>query len=340
MADSRFFSNAGPFTLARIAETAGADCLNSTDDNRTFSDVMPIDVAGPGDVSFLDNKKYRDKFKVSQAGACIVAPDVVDLAPKGMCLLVSPQPYHAYARVAALFYPPRTAVGFIEPSALIARDATVSSAAEIGPGAVIGSRAEIADGCIIAANAVIGDGVCIDRNTSIGANASISNALIGENTIIHNGVCIGQDGFGFAMGPAGHEKVPQLGRVIIGSNVEIGANTTIDRGTGPDTVIGDGTKIDNLVQIGHNVQIGRNCVIVSQVGISGSTEIGDFVIIAGQVGIAGHLKIDSGTKIAAQSGVMRDITPAQEMGGSPAKPIRTWLKEIAMIDRMSKKKGN
>jgi len=165
------------------------------------------------------------------------------------------------------------------------------------------------------------------------------HATVGDNTIIHTGARIGQDGFGFAMGPAGHVKVPQLGRVIVGADVEIGANTTIDRGTGPDTVIGDGCKIDNLVQIAHNVQIGQNCVIVSQTGISGSTELGDFVVLAGQVGLAGHLKIGSGARIAAQSGVMRNVDPGQELGGSPAKPVRAWLKEVATLERLARKKG-
>ncbi|MEX0695816.1 MAG: UDP-3-O-(3-hydroxymyristoyl)glucosamine N-acyltransferase [Rhodospirillales bacterium] len=339
MADSRFFTNAGPFSLVMIAETVGVECARTDDPQRTFRDVMPLNVAGPDDVSFLDNRKYTDQFKVSRAGACIVAPDVADLAPPGMSLLITPEPYPAYARVAALFYPPVRANGSVAPSAIIAAGAKIASGAEIAPGAVIGTMCEIAEGCIIAANAVIGNGVVIGRNTRIGENASIANAEIGENTIIHAGVRIGQDGFGFAMGPGGHIKVPQLGRVIIGSDVEIGANTTIDRGTGPDTRIGNGTKIDNLVQIAHNVQIGENCVIVSQVGISGSTELGDFVVLAGQVGLVGHLKIGSGARIAAQSGVMRNVDPGQELGGSPAKPIRAWLKEIAMLERLTRKKG-
>jgi len=185
---------------------------------------------------------------------------------------------------------------------------------------------------------VICKSVTIGANSQVGPNASIANAIIGSNTIIHAGVRIGQDGFGFAMGPDGHEKVPQLGRVVIGDHVEIGANTTIDRGTGPDTSIGNGTKIDNLVQIAHNVQIGQNCVLVSHVGISGSTELGDFVVLAGQVGVAGHLKIGSGTRVAAQSGVMRNIGAGQEMGGSPAKPVRKWLKEVATLERLAQKK--
>ncbi|MGJ3258776.1 MAG: UDP-3-O-(3-hydroxymyristoyl)glucosamine N-acyltransferase [Rhodospirillales bacterium] len=338
MADSRFFSNAGPFSLARIAETAGAEIVGTDDTDRLFQDVMPIDRAGDEHVSFLDNRKYTDKFRASSAGACLVAPDMVKLAPADMCLLVTAEPYHAYARVAALFYPMPASTGEVHPSAVVADDANVGNGVEIGPCAVIGSGAEIGRGCIIEAGAVIGTGVEIGENTRIGANATVANACIGADTIIHSGVRIGQDGFGFAMGPGGHVKVPQLGRVMIGDNVEIGANTTVDRGAGPDTVIGNGTKIDNLVQIAHNVRIGQNCVIVSHAGISGSTELGDFVVVAGQVGIAGHLKIGSGSRIAAQSGVMRNVEPGQEVGGSPAKPVRAWLKEVAMIERLAKKR--
>lgn len=339
MADPRFFSNAGPYSLARIAETAEAEIVGTDDTDRLFLDVMPIDQAGGEHVSFLDNRKYTDQFRTSAAGACIVGPDVVELAPVGMCLLVTAEPYHAYARVAALFYPNPASTGEIHPSAVVADDANIGDDVEIGPCAVIGNGAMIGRGCIIEAGAVIGNGVEIGENTRIGANTTITNACIGADTIIHGGVRIGQDGFGFAMGPGGHVKVPQLGRVMVGDNVEIGANTTIDRGTGPDTVIGNGTKIDNLVQIAHNVQIGQNCVIVSQVGISGSTELGDFVVVAGQVGLTGHLKIGSGSRIAAQSGVMRDVEAGQEVGGSPAKPVRAWLKEVAMIERMARKRG-
>jgi UDP-3-O-[3-hydroxymyristoyl] glucosamine N-acyltransferase len=147
-------------------------------------------------------------------------------------------------------------------------------------------------------------------------------------------VRIGQDGFGFAMGAGGHIKVPQLGGVIIGNDVEIGANTCIDRGSGPSTIIGDGTKIDNLVQIGHNVEIGKHCIIVALVGIAGSTKIGDYVAIGGQSGVAGHLKIGTGAKIAAGSGVMKDIEPGKSVGGSPAMNIRDWHRTTLMIEKM------
>ena len=169
----------------------------------------------------------------------------------------------------------------------------------VDPGAVIGPRAEIGAGTVIGANAVIGPDVRIGRHGAIGPGATIACALIGDRVIIHPGAHIGQDGFGFALGPRGHLKVPQIGRVIIQDDVEIGAGSTIDRGANRDTIIGEGTKIDNLVQIGHNVVIGRHCVIVSQVGISGSCVIDDFAALAGQVGLAGHLHIGDGAQIGA-----------------------------------------
>jgi UDP-3-O-[3-hydroxymyristoyl] glucosamine N-acyltransferase len=191
---------------------------------------------------------------------------------------------------------------------------------------------------VIAAHAVIGPGVRIGRDCSIGPHASLLHALVGNGVIIHGGARIGQDGFGYAMGPKGHMKVPQTGRVIIQDKVEIGANSTIDRGASRDTVIGEGTKIDNLVQIAHNVVIGRHCVIVAQVGISGSTTLEDFVVLGGQVGVVGHLRIGAGSQIAGSSNIADDVPPGSRWGGTPAKPIRQWFREINTLAALAKKK--
>ena len=200
----------------------------------------------------------------------------------------------------------------------------------IGPGAEIGS------GTVIGANAVVGPGVRIGRGCSVGPNVTIACALIGDRVIIHPGVNIGQDGFGFAMGARGHFKVPQIGRVIVQDGVEIGAGTTIDRGANRDTVIGEGTKIDNLVQIGHNVTVGRHCILVAQCGVSGSTVLEDFVALGGQCGVAGHLTIGMGAQVAATSGVMKDIPAGERWGGAPAQPIREFFREVAVLKKLAR----
>ena len=206
------------------------------------------------------------------------------------------------------------------------------------PGDGVGPGAEIGSGSVIGPGAAIGPGVCIGRDSAIGAGATRTNAVVGNRVIVHPGARIGQDGFGFAMG-ATHLKVPQVGRVIVQDDVEIGANTTIDRGASRDTVIGEGTKIDNLVQIAHNVVIGRHCVIVSGVGISGSTTLEDYVVLGGQVGVVGHLRIGRGAQIAGSSNVNRDVPPGSRWGGTPATPVRAWFRELTTLARLAQRSG-
>jgi UDP-3-O-[3-hydroxymyristoyl] glucosamine N-acyltransferase len=177
--------------------------------------------------------------------------------------------------------------------------------------------------------------VVVGADCAIAANVTLSHCLVGDRVRLHPGVRIGQDGFGFAPDPAGHVKVPQLGRVIVHDDVEMGANCTVDRGSGPDTIIGAGCWFDNLVQIGHNVELGRGCIMVAQSGISGSSKLGDFVVVGGQVGIAGHLTIGSGASVAAKSGVMRDVAEGDTVGGYPAQPIRDWHRQTASLRRLA-----
>lgn len=339
MADPRFYATAGPFTLAEIADRAGATLVGETDPSLQVSDVAPLAGAQPNHLSFLDNRKYVAAFTASRAGACIVPAEVIDRAPAGMALLTSDAPYKSYARAAALFHPKEAPAPGVHSAAIVEPTAEIAADSRVEAGAVIAERARIGARSLIGANAVIGPGVEIGADCRIGSGATVSHSLIGDRVAIYPGARIGQDGFGFAPDPKGHVKVPQLGRVVIEDDVEIGANTTIDRGAGPDTVIGQGCWIDNLVQIAHNVQLGRGCVIVAQVGISGSTKIGDFVQIGGQAGLTGHLTIGTGARIAAQAGIMRDIEPGATYGGSPAVPVRLWHRQSAALARLAKSKS-
>ena len=338
MVDSRFFINHGPFLLSHLAEIAGANLADPAHGSRSINDVAALDRAEAADVSFFDNVKYIEQFTASHAGACFIRAKHADKAPSSMALLISDDPYRSYALVAQRFYPNLTNSSGISDKAVIDDSAKIGKNTTIFPGAVIGKNVEIGDNCSIGINTVLSDGITIGSHTYIGPLTSLSHCYIGSHVIIHRGVHIGQDGFGFALGREGHVKVPQLGRVIIEDHVEIGSGTTIDRGTGPDTLIGEGSKIDNLVQIGHNVHVGRRSVVVAQSGISGSTRIGDGSVIGGQVGIAGHLKIGSGVRIAAQSGVMNDVPSGTSVGGSPAVPIQEWHRQTIALSRIIRNK--
>ena len=335
-----FFKKAGPFSIKKIAEVTGSEISSDGNDDIMINNVLPLDSAKTTDISFLDNSKYLDQFKKTSAAACFVSPKMKEHAPENVIPMISPQPYHCFAKALFLFYPEArfSSIGadtehhnHIHPSAILEEGVIVE------PGAVIGAEAKIGSGTRICAGATIGYRTYIGRECYIGPNTTIIHSLIGDNVIIHSGVRVGQDGFGFAMGPTGHLKVPQIGRVVIQDDVDIGANTTIDRGALKDTIIGEGTKIDNMVQIGHNVVIGRNCIIVAQVGISGSTELGDFVVLGGQVGVAGHIKIGTAVQVAAQSGVMHSIPDGERWGGAPAQPTRKWQREILYLRQMSNK---
>ena len=341
MVDNRFFSKCASVTVGEIAALTGAVPTSATgasiDNNRSFSNIAPLDKATADDISFLDNVKYVQGFMQSAAGACFVRPKYVAQAPADMVLLVTEEPYYAYALTARKLYPEPSFTPGISPLAIISKSAAIGKDVRIDSGVVIGENVQIGDGCWIGANTGIDNGVQIGNSCRIGANCTLSHTIIGNRVITHRGVHIGQDGFGFAPSRKGVVKVPQIGRVLIGDDVDIGSGTCIDRGAGPDTVIGMGTKIDNLVQVGHNVQIGRFCFIAAQVGIAGSTQVGDGVMLGGQVGISGHVHIHDGAKIAAQSGVMTDVPAGATYGGAPALPARDWHRQTVAIAKLSKR---
>lgn len=338
MPDARFFKTAGPFTLKQLAEIGGCELAEGVEADTLISNVNSLHDAAAGDISFLLSKKYIADLEQTKAGACIVHPDFAASAPKETAVLLSKEPYRSYGLVAAAFYPAETAAEtVIHPKAVVAASAVVGDGSRIDAGAVVGENVILGKNCHVCPNAVIGDNVVFGDDCIVGANASVFYTLAGNQVYIYPGARIGQDGFGFFMSPKGHTKIPQLGRVIIGNDVEIGANTCIDRGALGDTVIGDGTRMDNLIQFGHNVQTGKCCVIVSQVGVAGSTKLGDFVVLAGQAGVAGHLEIGSGAQVAAQSGVMRDVAPMESLMGTPAIPIKEFMRHFATLKKITKR---
>ena len=340
MARIRFFPPSSTPALAEVVGWCGATLASEADADRTISDVAALDEAGSGDLTFLDNPKYLDAFRATRASAALVAPRHAKAAPAGCAVLLVDEPYRAMAMVMAKLYPsalrpePVFNEAGVSPAAFVHPLARLEPGVIVEPGAVIGRGAEIGAGTVVGPHAVIGPGVRIGRNGSIGATATITAALIGDRVIIHPGAHIGQDGFGFALGPRGHAKVPQIGRVIIQDDVEIGAGVTIDRGANRDTMIGEGAKIDNLVQIGHNVVIGRHAILVAQSGVSGSSVIGDFAALGGQAGVAGHLRIGAGAQVAASAGVMTDVPAGERWGGAPAKPIREFFREVAAVTKL------
>lgn len=335
MSHSSFFQSAEPLTLQHLSSMTGSTLSDDTSGSVEIYSAGPLENASEGMISFLDNAKYAPHLKTTNAGAVIVSQRFAESAPKTLPLLINEQPYKAYAKVLAALFPtamrPQSIMGTvgISDDAHVAEEAAIEDGVTIEAGCVIGPGVSIGHGSLIIAGAKIGAGVQIGRNCTIGANVTIVHSLLGDNVIVHAGTCIGQDGFGFAMGPGGHQKVAQIGRVIVQDNVEIGANTTVDRGANRDTIIGEGTKIDNLVQIAHNVNIGRHCVIVGLVGISGSATLGDYVVVAGQAGIVGHVNIGTGAQIGGGSKVHENIAPGAKVLGYPAMDANLFMRQAA-----------
>ena len=316
------------FTVGEIAKTIEGEVCG--DENMVITGVAGIKEAQKGEITFLANPRYLSLLSTTKASAVIVARDITD---SDRTLIQTEDPYFAFSQVMGLLANdeiplPRE----IHPSASIGQRVKLGKNISICAFSVIGDDVEIADGVTIYPQVYIGHHAKIGENTLIYAQVTIREKVtIGKRVIIHSGTVVGSDGFGFAPFKGKHHKVPQLGTVAIGDDVEIGANVTIDRATIGKTEIKQGTKIDNLVQIAHNVVIGENCIIVAQTGLSGSTVLGKNVTLAGQVGLVGHLNIGDNVKVGAKSGVSKDVPANTCVMGIPAKPHMTEKRIEAVL---------
>jgi UDP-3-O-[3-hydroxymyristoyl] glucosamine N-acyltransferase len=322
-----------PYSLSHLQAVLGGEIRG--DGSRMLDDVGALDNAGPNQISFVVSAKHLASALASKAGALIVAPALAEKLP-GDCLITD-QPHAVFARAAALFHPEPPLRAGIHPSAQVDPGADIAQDAEIGPHAVVGSGAVIGSGTRIGPNCSIGDRAVIGRNCRLFANVAVyAECVIGDRTTLHSGCVIGADGFGLAWESGRWQKVPQIGRVILGADVEIGANTTIDRGALIDTVIEDGVKIDNLVQIGHHCHIGAHTAIAGCVGIAGSTRIGERCLIGGAAMIIGHLDICAGVTVSSGTFIGKSIgRPGVYTSTQLQMPHEDWLKNAAQLRHLA-----
>jgi UDP-3-O-[3-hydroxymyristoyl] glucosamine N-acyltransferase len=318
-------------TLAELAAELGGEVVG--DGSTVIRGVAGIREAQPGDITFIANARYDTYLSETRASAVICSRDP---RPSGVPLLCVANPYLAFQRAVRLFRPDeyRPAPG-VHPSAVVSPDARLGEGVSIGPhcvverGARVGARTVLMAGCYLGVNVAVGEDSYLWPHVTVREECTL-----GSRCIVHPGAVIGADGFGFAFDAGRYHKVPQVGNVEVGDDVEIGANVTIDRATTDSTRVGSGTKIDNLVQIGHNVTIGEHCIVVAQVGISGSTRLEDFVTIAGQAGLVGHIVIGRGAQVGAQSGVSKSVPPGAQVFGYPALPLNLFKRLNAYIQRL------
>ncbi len=337
MVDPRFYKNNGPFSLKQIAEICNASLVDETKSDIMINDIASIFKGGEGEISFFFDKKKKEAAANIKTTACVTSKDFASLIPQNVIVLLSDNPHDSFVKLNYTMYSEILSEAKICETARIAKTAKIGQNCYIGDYVVVGENVEIGDNCYLEPNCVIADGCKLGNDCRIGSCANIMHSIIGNNVYIYGGARIGWDGFGFQTVQGQHKRIPQLGRVIIGNDVEIGANSCIDRGALDDTIIGDGCRIDNMVQVAHNDVLGRGCILVALTGIAGSCNFGDYVVVGGQAGFADHLNIGSQAQIGAKSGVMRDVEAGTAVMGIPAIGFRDFMKQTATIQKMCKK---
>ncbi|HZX97205.1 MAG TPA: UDP-3-O-(3-hydroxymyristoyl)glucosamine N-acyltransferase [Myxococcales bacterium] len=327
-------------SLEDLARGIGAELRG--DGARSIRGVAPLESAGPGQLAFYANKRYRKQLLATRAAAVIVSAEDAEHVPEGAARVIAAVPYVAFAKASALFHRELVLEAGIQRGALVDEAAQVHATAAVSPGAYVGPGARVGARTTLHAGARVLDGATVGEGCVLWPGAVVrEGCIVGDRVILQPNCVVGSDGFGFAFDLEGdgagpmHRKVPQAGIVRIEDDVEVGACTCIDRATLGETVIGRGTKIDNLVQVAHNVRVGPLSLLVAQCGISGSTELGQGVILAGQVGVVGHLRIGDGARVGAQSGVSRDLEDGETVSGSPAIPHRDWLRLSAALPKIA-----
>jgi UDP-3-O-[3-hydroxymyristoyl] glucosamine N-acyltransferase len=325
---------ASTITAEAIAALVSGELIG--DGTTVVSGVAPLDRAHENELSILSSAKYAPMLADTRAGVVLIDPEFRDVAGKPRARIIVKQPLEKLLSLLPRLYPEISPTAGVAATARIGKGAVIGERVSIGEYVVIGPAATVANGVTIGAHSVVGADAVIGEGARIFPGVTIYPAAeIGARTIVHSGARIGCDGFGYVFREGAHNKIPHVGRCIVGDDVEVGANTTIDRGSIDDTVIGNGTKIDNLVHIAHNVRIGEKCLLIAQVGISGSVTIGDGVILAGQAGIGGHLTIGAGARIGAQAGVFGDIPAGETWSGYPARPHKESLRASAALFKLA-----
>ena len=320
-------------TAADIAQDVGGRLVG--DAEATVTGIAPLDRAGESDVSFLSNARYASLFARSRAGVVLLPADLASTEGLPRTRVIVDRPHEAMLGLIPRFHPPAVLVPGIHHTAVLGRGVRIGEGAAIGPHVVLGDGARVGSRVRVGPNCAVGAGVTIGDDTLIHGNVTLyPGTRLGMRVIVHAGARLGSDGFGYVFRDGAHEKIPHIGRCIVHDDVEVGANTTIDRGSIDDTVIGAGTKIDNLVHVGHNVRIGRLCLLMAQVGISGSTHIEDGCIIAGQAGLAGHITVGARARIGAQAGVFGNVPPGETWSGYPARPHKESLRAHAAMFKL------